>query len=248
LEPGGRGAVLRSAGRPPAAVSRQLRAAARRILNLDLNLGEFHRAASGAGRMRWVADRDAGRLLRCPTVFEDLVKMVLTTNCSWQLTIRMVESLVRLYGERAADGSRAFPGPEPIARAGERALREKVRAGYRAPSLARLARQVADGAVDPEAWARDDADPEEIRREILALPGAGPYVADSVLRLLGRPSGLGLDSWLRSKYARVYHGGRKVTDRTIARRYARFGGWGGLALWCDMTRDWVDGETEPVIP
>ena len=111
-----------------------------------------------------------------------------------------------------------------------------------------LARRVAEGAVDPESWAREEADPDAVRQEILSLPGAGPYVADSLLRLLGRPSGLGLDSWLRSKYARVYHGGRRVTDRTIARRYARWGGWGGLALWCDMTRDWVDGNTEPDIP
>ena len=55
-----------------------------------------------------------------------------------------------------------------------------------------------------------------------------------------------LDSWLRSKYARVYHGGRKISDRTIARRYTRFDRWAGLALWCDMTRDWFDGD-EPTV-
>jgi N-glycosylase/DNA lyase len=248
LEPAEGAVLLRSTGRPRAVVANHLKRAARRILNLDLRLDEFHRTARGVGRMPWIAARDAGRMLRCPTVFEDLVKMVLTTNCSWSLTTRMVGSLVERYGERCRDGGRAFPGPEPIARAGERELREKVRAGYRAPSLAGLARRVADGTIDPGSWAREDADPAAVREEILSLPGAGPYVADSLLRLLGRPSGLGLDSWLRSKYARVYHGGRKVTDRTIARRYARFGGWGGLALWCDMTRDWTDGDAEPDIP
>jgi hypothetical protein len=55
----------------------------------------------------------------------------------------------------------------------------------------------------------------------------------------GRPAGLGLDSALRSWYARVYHGGRRVADRTIARRYASLGRWAGLAAWCEMTRDWL---------
>jgi N-glycosylase/DNA lyase len=65
------------------------------------------------------------------------------------------------------------------------------------------------------------------------------------LRFLGRPDGLGLDSWLRREYARIHHGGRPVTDRTIARRYARFGRWAGLALFCEMTRDWFDAEDRP---
>ena len=46
----------------------------------------------------------------------------------------------------------------------------------------------------------------------------------------------------RAKYSRVYHGGRRVADRTIARRYARLGRWGSLALWCDMTRDWFEAD------
>ena len=77
---------------------------------------------------------------------------------------------------------------------------------------------------------------------MLKLPGVGPYVAENLLRLMGRPAGLALDSWLRGKYARRYHGGRRVSDRTIARRYGRHGRWAGLTLWCDMTRDWFEGE------
>ena len=60
---------------------------------------------------------------------------------------------------------------------------------------------------------------------------------------MGRPCGLGLDSWLRAKYGRVYHGGRRVSDRTIARRYARHGPWAGLTLWCDLTRDWFQSDS-----
>src|SRR6266545_2400997 len=43
--------------------------------------------------LRWALARGAGRLLRSPTVFEDAVKTLCTTNCSWALTRLMVERL-----------------------------------------------------------------------------------------------------------------------------------------------------------
>lgn len=219
-----------------------LRGAARRVMNLDTDFSEFHRLARGQAEFAWIAETGSGRLLRCPTLFEDLAKLVLTTNCTWAFTTRMVRTLVDAYGERAPDGSRSFPTARSIARAGERQLRDRVRAGYRAPLLARLAALVDSGKVDPERWSGDRREAAELKRDMLALPGVGPYVAENMLRFLGRPHGLGLDSWLRAKYGRVHHRGRRVTDRTIARRYARFGRWASLALWCDMTRDWFDGD------
>lgn len=221
---------------------RLLRDTTRRVLNLDLDLTGFHAVVRRVDGMQWMAATDSGRFLRSASAFEDLVKLVLTTNCSWAFTTRMVRALVECYGVETAEGLRAFPDAATIAKAGARRLRQRVRAGYRAPLLARLARQVAEGRTEPESWNRDTRDPQELRQDLLALPGVGPYVAENLLRFLGRPAGLGLDSWLRAKYARVYHGGRRVTDRTIARRYARFGSWGGLALWCEMTRDWFEGD------
>jgi N-glycosylase/DNA lyase len=244
LHPGDGGVVLEAPGRR----NGRLVAAARRLLNLDLDLTPFYDLVREHEELAWIAESGSGRLMRCPSGFEDLVKLVLTTNCSWALTTKMVDTLVDMYGESAPDGSRAFPGPERLAGVGERILREKVRTGYRAPLLAKLSRMVADGEVDPEAWESSDVESEELRREMLSLPGVGPYVAENMLRFLGRPDGLGLDSWLRAEYAEKYHGGRRVTDRTISRRYARFGRWAGLAIWCDLTRRWFDEKDRPRIP
>jgi N-glycosylase/DNA lyase len=236
----GAGKVLVEApGRGDAPTRRLLRATARRVLNLDLDLSGFYDAVRGVDDMAWMAEVGAGRMLRSPTVFEDLVKLVLTTNCTWALTTRMVSALVERHGEAAPDGSRAFPTPEAMARAGTRGLRTGCRTGYRAPALARIARDVAADRLDPESWPHDEREATELRRAMLELPGVGPYVAESLLRLLGRPAGLGLDSSLRTWYARVYHGGRPVADRTIARRFKSLGRWAGLAAWCQMTRDWL---------
>jgi hypothetical protein len=58
------------------------------------------------------------------------------------------------------------------------------------------------------------------------------------MMLVGRYSLLILDSWTRPQYARV--NGRKAADRTIERRFRRYGSYAGLAFWLYLTRGWVD--------
>jgi 3-methyladenine DNA glycosylase/8-oxoguanine DNA glycosylase len=58
--------------------------------------------------------------------------------------------------------------------------------------------------------------------------------------LLGRYDGLALDSWIRAQFAQLRNQGRKASDKKIARFYSRFNSWRGLALWCDMTRLWLE--------
>jgi N-glycosylase/DNA lyase len=66
---------------------------ARHILRLDADLSGFYEAAAGDPDLAWVT-RGAARMLRSPTVFEDVVK----TICQ-----------LRLVGDRA-DGQRARVG------------------------------------------------------------------------------------------------------------------------------------------
>lgn len=205
-------------------------------LNLDADLSDFYDMCAGTGPprrgpdLRWVPAAGAGRLLRAPTVFEDLLKLVTTTNCSWALTERMCEGLVTL-------GGGAFPAPEDVLRAGTDGLRA-ISFGYRAANTVEIARRVADGEVAPQAWLDPGFGHERLRAEVLSLPGCGPYVADNLCRLVGHHDGLGLDSWVRAKLGRLLR--RRLDDRQIARRYHRFGRWRGLALWCEVTADWLD--------
>ncbi|HQU91630.1 MAG TPA: hypothetical protein PLK77_04995, partial [Pyrinomonadaceae bacterium] len=64
----------------------------RHILRLGDEMSEFYEVASTKAGTQWVRSRGAGRLLRSATVFEDLVKTLCTTNCSWALTRKMVEN------------------------------------------------------------------------------------------------------------------------------------------------------------
>lgn len=209
-----------------------------RVLDLGSELGPFHalcaeRRDEGFG---WIAERRAGRVLRAPTLFEDAVKVLCTTNCSWSLTRSMV---TRMVGAFARGG--AFPDAAFLASLPERRLREELKLGYRAPFLRAFALRVASGALDLAAWedpARSDAEVAELVR---AEKGFGPYAAETLLRLLGHHGHLGLDSWSRKKVAELRFGGRPVKDARVARFYAPFGRFAGLAFWLDVTREWHDG-------
>jgi N-glycosylase/DNA lyase len=215
----------------------RLLATVRRMLRLDEDLSAFYDVARADGDLAWAAD-GAGRMLRSPTVFEDVVKTVCTTNCSWALTTRMTTEIVASLGDPSPDGRRAFPSPAAMAAAPESFYREVARSGYRAPYLRELARSVAEGEVDLEALADPAVPDDEAYARLLALPGIGPYGAAHVmLTSLGRYARLVFDSWTRPTYAKLT--GRKTKDATIERRFRRYGDWAGLAFWLTLTRDWV---------
>jgi len=212
----------------------------RHILRLDDPLHEFYSLTDAESRLKWVSASKAGRLIRSPTVFEDLVKTLCTTNCSWALTKNMVRNLVHNLGEPANDGKRTFPTPAALASVSEKFYRDDIRAGYRSPYFVELADAVASGKVDPESWLTTDVTTDELKKQIKTIKGFGDYAADNLLKLLGRYSGLALDSWLRSQFYKKHNREKICSDKKIERHYTKFGAWKGLAIWCDMTERWFD--------
>ena len=212
----------------------------RHILRLDDDLQPFYLATGVVPEFAWIGLQGAGRMLRSPTVFEDLVKMICTTNCSWALTEKMVTGLVENLGRESETGRRSFPGAETMAGMPLKFFVDEVRAGYRAPYLKELAERVASGQLNVEEWLTTTLPTSELIKQIKGVKGAGDYAAESLLKLLGRYDGLALDSWTRAKFFQVRNNGRKANDKKIARYYSRFNEWRGLALWCDLTRDWLE--------
>src|SRR5205085_820974 len=81
----------------------------RHMFRLDDDLQSFYEVISAETEFAWIAQQGAGRLLRSPTVYEDLVKMICTTNCSWALTEKMVTALVNELGTKSDDDRKSFP-------------------------------------------------------------------------------------------------------------------------------------------
>jgi N-glycosylase/DNA lyase len=234
-----------------AAVIRQVRHA----LSLDIDLSGFYQVAAGDADLAWVV-RGAGRMVRSPTVFEDVVKTICTTNTSWGGTTRMVNALVQHLGVKAPNApanspyGRAFPSAPAMAAAPDSFYKKVAGAGYRGPYLKTLAREVAAGRVELESLgtiSRDVLPDDEVAKRLQALPGVGPYAAAHIMLMLGRYDRLILDSWTRPKYARLLGKRRPVSDRTIVRRFSRYGPYAGLAFWLFLTRDWIADE-DPSYP
>jgi 3-methyladenine DNA glycosylase/8-oxoguanine DNA glycosylase len=210
------------------------------MLRLDDDLSEFYGAMNADPDFSWISRAGAGRLVRSPTVYEDLVKTICTTNCSWSLTRKMVQGLVTNLGRESADGRRTFPTAAAMAGMPASFYRDEVRAGYRGPYLKELAERVATRELEVEGWLTSELPTEELKREMKGVKGVGDYAAENLLKLVGRYDVLALDSWVRATFARTRNNGRKTADKKIARYYSRFDHWRGLALWCDMTKDWME--------
>lgn len=231
-------AAVSVGGRVDAVESRVLISTFRRVLRLDEDLSRFYERAATDPDLAWVTE-GAGRMLRSPTVFEDVVKTICTTNCSWSATERMVGALVHHLGDSDASGRHAFPSPQSMAEADDDFYRQQARAGYRGAYLKALATQVAAGEIDLEALNDPELSDAEAEARLLALPGVGPYAAAHImLTALGRYGLLVLDSWTRPTFARL--SGRKASDKAIYRRFRKYGTYQGLAFWLYLTQSWVD--------
>ena len=209
----------------------RVRALVARMFRLDQDLSPFYRLIARDPQLGWAAS-GAGRMLASPTVFEDVVKTICTTNCAWSGTVRMTRALAEL-------GGGTFPEPETVAAAPDAWFRDVARMGYRGPYVRAIARDVARGNLDLERFLPDRGlDDDAVEETLLALPGVGPYAAAHVMQLLGRHRRLVLDSWTRPTYLRLTNK-KRAADSTINRAFARYGEYAGLAFWLTLTQGWV---------
>jgi 3-methyladenine DNA glycosylase/8-oxoguanine DNA glycosylase len=202
-----------------------------RMFRFRDDLSGFYALIAEDPSLAWAAG-GAGRILASPSVFEDVIKTICTTNCTWSATERMTAALAEL-------GKGAFPEPAQLAQTPEQWYREVAKLGYRGAYVKAIARDVSDGVLDLESLMLDGLTDSDVEQRLLALPGIGPYGAAHVMQLLGRHRRLVLDSWTRPKYRRVI-GKRRAADSTILRRFSRYGAYAGLAFWLILTRDWLD--------
>jgi N-glycosylase/DNA lyase len=122
-----------------------------------------------------------------------------------------------------------FASPLRLAQASEKELLE-CKLGYRAKNLRETARLVSSGQADLEAWsALSDA---ELRKELCALPGVGPKIANCVMlfayeRLRAFP----IDVWIERVLRQHYFLRRKKMTARRLREFSEtyFGEHGGYA-------------------
>ena len=141
-------------------------------------------------------------------------------------------ALRKRFGEQRKIGNYlvyTFASPRRLAQASEKELLE-CKLGYRAKNLRATARLVSSGHADLEAWsALSDA---ELRKQLCALPGVGPKIANCVMlfayeRLRAFP----IDVWIERVLRQHYFSGRKKMTAQRLRQFSEtyFGEHGGYA-------------------
>ncbi len=213
----------------------EIRQGARRMLRLDEDLSEFYGLCQDFDGWNLKLAPGGGRLLRCPTLFEDIVYTLCTTNISWSGTIRMVDRLVAKLGDSFPEHAtwRAFPTPQAIASAGPGFLKNETGLGYRSEYVWELASTIVEGRLDLQAIENSEKPSDVLFREIRQLKGVGSYAAATILMLLGRYEYLAIDSELRAFASKKYFQGEPVADAQLQALYAPWGKWQYLAYWFD---------------
>jgi 3-methyladenine DNA glycosylase/8-oxoguanine DNA glycosylase len=207
-----------------------------RVLRLDEDFSEFYALCRRRGKPWNQFVRGHGRLLRSPTVFEDLVKVICTTNIQWRGTKRMVGELMEAFGTAAPHvrGEKLFPSPDAIASASLEEFFARVRLGYRAPYIHALASEVTDGRLDLESWLDVRVSTGELKKRLRAIRGVGEYAAASMLMLLGRYGDVPADSEFRKLMGEKYFPGEAFDLKKALAVYRDWGHWQGLAYWLEM--------------
>ena len=206
----------------------------RRTFQLGVDTAEFVSLTRSSPGHAWVERSGFGRLLCGTTLFEDAVKIIATTNTTWRQTMRMVELLVEKCGPRTKRGHAAFPRPEDVVRFDVDELQRDCRLGYRAKTMHALAAGIVDGTLDLAAIADPSQTTDQLFASFRKLPGIGPYGAAHLLAMEGRHDFIAVDTEFRSFVRNRYHGGRRVKDSTMLRRYAKWGRWKYLAYWAEL--------------
>ncbi len=217
----------------------ELRAKVAWTLRLNENFSGFYRLARNNPHLYARVRGGAGRLLRSPSLFEDVVKTICTTNTTWSQTVGMVQRLVDRIGDPfpLRPEWHAFPTPEQIVRAGLHALQADVRLGYRSQYIFQLAHDVASGECDIEALKSMGGSTEDLRRAFKKIKGVGDYAANTLLMLLGRYEELAIDSEMREFVSHRYFRGRPVSDTQIRSMYEQWDKWKYLAYWFELVGD-----------
>jgi 3-methyladenine DNA glycosylase/8-oxoguanine DNA glycosylase len=220
------------------------------MFGLDMDFSLFYSASRVEPKLVHAKKLALGRVLRSPTLFEDVIKTILTTNTLWAATKNMTLKLANELGEPLQSAGRvvsnvsegrietkAFPTLEAIAASSPDFLKEKIRVGYRAPAIHQLAVRVASGKFDLESLKTSELSTLELRKELLTMNGIGPYAAANLLMILGRHDFIPIDSYALKMVSNEWYRGEPITAKEVEKRFEKWGEFKGLAFWF---WDWKD--------
>lgn len=208
----------------------------RYMLRLDENLQGFYDLCEKKGGKWKNLTEGRGYLLRSPEIFEDLVKVICTTNIQWGGTKRMVKELVDSFGVPFPGDTtlRSFPSPESISSISLEDFKDRVRLGYRTGYIYELCARITSGDLKLNDLINAKTPTAEVKKRLIAIKGVGNYAASSMLMLLGRYDQIPVDTVFRNFMSAKYFQDKQFSEEEGLSIYEEWGQWKYLAYWNEM--------------
>lgn len=197
----------------------------------------YNLIGSKIGEWKWITTRRAGKFLRSPSLFEDCCKAILTTNTTWDRTIRMVERLVDNCGEAIGLG-RAFPLPHAIMDLTQDKIRSATGCGYRASYIIDLCRKALSlhDIFLSDGWKRMSN--EDFYACLVNIKGIGESTANYLAMVYWKPHGFVMDAYVRRRCYEIWGVSERNLHSFLNTRYGQFEEVAPVIMWFDLTKHW----------
>ena len=215
----------------PEAPAEELHRLVARIVNADMELLPFYKAAAGHPVMEALTLQFRGlKPFRPASLFDMLVMAVTEQQISLTAAHHIQTRLVERFGSMV-DGLPVFPRAQALAGAPLEALTGVGLSHRKAEYIEGMAAQVVSGALDLEAFETASAD--EVRTRVADIRGFGMWSANYLLiRGLGRPDVVPYDDLgVRRIVGRLLGDGRVLTAAETEQAFAPFAPFRGLATY-----------------
>jgi len=204
------------------------------MLSIEYDLTEFYSMAKKDSILKYaIKDLSGLKIQTTPTLFEGLVIGFCLQWVSFQRGVKMMDCLIRRYGEQVNDHY-AFPPPEALAKARLKEFKE-CKLGFRAERIKWISEKVAKG-LDLEGL--KSLPDDQLREELVKIKWVGEGTAEALLLWrFKKYDAFPLDVWSSKIFQSFYP---ELKDKTLGgiKRFAedRWGEYRGLAyyyLMCD---------------
>ena len=155
--------------------------------------------------------------------WECLASYVLATYANIPRIAKMIDEVSMRFGHEIVDGVRSFPSPSDLREASVGEL-QKCGLGYRAKYLHSISRCIDQAEIRRLKL----LEYQDLRRELMTLPGVGEKVADCVsLFGFGKLSAFPIDVWIERAISRLFNfeGSYKAIKGFAAQRWGDFAGY-----------------------
>ncbi|MDI9520857.1 MAG: DNA glycosylase [Bacillota bacterium] len=137
--------------------------------------------------------------------FETLIAFIISQRKSIPSIKACVENLSKMFGEPLSGFDYAFPSPEALANADEKALKA-CGLGYRVPYVKKTAQMVDSGEVDLISISL--LDDNALEEQLMRFPGVGKKVASCVMLFsYARMEVFPVDTWISKVLDKEYEDG-----------------------------------------